>query len=79
MPLVLSLACLELGLMPAEAITAATINGAHCLGLGADRGRIAPGLRADLQLLDAPSYVTLIYHLGVSHVRQVWKDGVARL
>lgn len=75
MPLVLSLACLELGMTPAEAITAATANAAASLGLGGDRGRIAPGLRADLQLLDAPSYVTLAYHLGVGHVRQVWKDG----
>jgi len=75
MPLVLSLACLELGLTPAEALTAATVNAAHAVGLSADRGRIAPGMRADLQILDAPSYVTLAYHLGVSHVRQVVKDG----
>jgi imidazolonepropionase len=79
MPLVLSLACLELGLMPAEVITAATVNAAHAVGLAEDRGRIAPGLRADLQVLDAPSYVTLVYHLGVSHVRQIWKDGRPRL
>lgn len=79
MPLVLSLACLELGMTPAEAITAATVNAAHALGLGEDRGRIVPGLRADLQLLDAPSYVTPAYHLGVGHVRQVWKNGRAVL
>ncbi len=75
MPLVISLACLELGLTPAEAVTAATVNAAHAVGLGEDRGRIAPGLRADLQVLDAPSYVSLAYHLGVSHVRQLFKDG----
>jgi len=51
------------------------VNAAHAVGLSADRGRIAPGMRADLQILDAPSYVTLAYHLGVSHVRQVVKDG----
>jgi imidazolonepropionase len=75
MPLVLSLACLELGLSPAEAVTAATVNAAHAVGLAGDRGRIAAGLRADLQVLDAPSYVTLAYHLGVSHVRSVFKSG----
>ncbi len=75
MPLVLSLACLELGLSPAEALTAATVNAAHAVGLAGDRGRLAPGLRADLQVLDAPSYVSLAYHLGVSHVRQVFKNG----
>jgi imidazolonepropionase len=75
MPLVLSLACLEIGLTPAEAVCAATVNAACSLGLGDDRGRIAPGLRADLQILEAPSYLTLVYHLGTSHVRQVFKDG----
>lgn len=75
MPLVLSLACLELGLSPAEALTAATVNAAHSVGLGGDRGRVAPGLRADLQVLDAPSYVNLAYHFGVSHVRRVFKNG----
>jgi imidazolonepropionase len=75
MPLVLSLACLELGLSPAEALTAATVNAAHAIGLGGDRGRLAPGLRADLQVLSAPSYVSLAYHFGVSHVRSVFKNG----
>ena len=76
MPLVISLACLEIGLSPAEALCAATVNAAYAIGLGEDRGRIAPGMRADLQILDAPSYVTLAYHLGASHVRQVFKNGV---
>jgi imidazolonepropionase len=75
MPLALSLACLEIGLTPTEAIVGATVNGAVAVGEGNDRGRIAPGLRADLQVLDAPSYVTLAYHLGGSHVRWVYKDG----
>jgi imidazolonepropionase-like amidohydrolase len=43
--------------------------------VGDDRGRLEPGLRADLQVLDAPSHVTLMYHLGGSHVRWVFKDG----
>ena len=75
MPLVLALACLEIGLTPAEALVAATVNSAWAVGEGHDRGRIAPGLRADLQILDAPSYVSLVYHLGGSHVRWVVKDG----
>lgn len=75
MPLVLALACLEIGLTPAEAVVAATVNSACAVGEGEDRGRIAPGQRADLQVLDAPSYVSLVYHLGGSHVRWVIKDG----
>jgi imidazolonepropionase len=39
-------------------------------------GVIAPGRRADLVLLDAPSRVHLAYRPGVPLVRRVWKDGV---
>jgi imidazolonepropionase len=49
-PFAVALAVRENGLFPGEALTAATANGAALLGLG-DRGRIAPGLRADLVLL----------------------------
>ncbi len=75
MPLAISIACLEVGLTPAEAVSAATVNAAHAVGLSADRGRIASGMRADLQILDAPSYVSLAYHLGPSHVDRVFKSG----
>lgn len=74
-PLAISLACLEIGLTPAEAVVAATVNAAHAVGLAGDRGRIAPGMRADIQILDAPSHVTLAYHPGPSHVRRIFKDG----
>jgi imidazolonepropionase len=63
LPLVCSLACTQLTLAPAEALAAVTVNAAHVLGL-ADRGRIAPGYRADLTLLDAPDWRYLAYHLG---------------
>ncbi|MEZ4654717.1 MAG: amidohydrolase family protein [Candidatus Eisenbacteria bacterium] len=75
MPLVLALACLEMGLSPAEVLTGATVNAAFATGVGADRGRLEPGLRADFQVLAVPSYISLVYHLGGSHVRWVWKDG----
>jgi imidazolonepropionase len=63
LPLVCSLACTQLGLSPAEALGAVTVNAAHVLGRS-DRGRIAPGYRADLTLLDAPDWRYLAYHLG---------------
>jgi imidazolonepropionase len=75
MPLILALACLEIGLSPAETIVASTVNAAFAAGVGEDRGRLEPGLRADLQVLDAETYVSLVYHLGGSHVRWVFKDG----
>jgi imidazolonepropionase len=69
--LVCSLACTQLKLAPAEALAAVTVNAAHVLGCGSDRGRIAPGLRADLVLLDASDWRYLAYHLAGDIVRTV--------
>ena len=52
-----------------------TVNAAHVLGLAADRGRIAPGLRADLVLLDAPDWRYLAYHLAGDLVTAVIRGG----
>jgi len=73
LPLVCSLACTQLHLSPEEALTAVTVNAAHVLGLAHDRGRIAPGLRADLLLVAAEDWRHLAYHLAgdvVAHVVQ---------
>jgi len=75
LPLVCSLACTKLKLAPAEALSAVTVNAAHVLGFGADRGRIAPGLRADLVLLDAPDWRYLAYHLAGDVVAAVIAGG----
>ena len=74
-PLVCSLACTQLHLTPAEALTAVTVNAAHVLGLSDLAGRIAPGLRGDLVLLDAPDWRYLAYHLGGDVVACVVRDG----
>jgi imidazolonepropionase len=75
LPLACSLACTQLHLAPAEALAAVTVNAAHVLGL-ADRGRIAPGARADLVLLDAPDWRYLAYHLAGDLVSVVIRDGI---
>ena len=75
LPLICSLACTQLQLSPEEALTAVTINAAHVLGLAADRGRIAPGLRADLTLLDAPDWRYLAYQLAGDVVSVVVRGG----
>jgi len=74
LPLVCSLACTQLGLSPAEALTAVTVNAAAVLGR-TDVGRIATGFRADLTLLDAPDWRYLAYHLGGDIVSTAVKDG----
>jgi imidazolonepropionase len=75
LPLVCSLACTRLHLSPAEALAAVTVNAAHVLGCAGDRGRIAPGLRADLVLIDAPDWRYLAYHLAGDIVAAVIRGG----
>jgi imidazolonepropionase len=70
MPLAIALAVRFCGLTPAEAITAATVNGAVVLGLS-DRGTIAPGQRADLILLQHKDERALAYELGGNPVEKV--------
>ena len=74
-PAILPLACLEGGLSPAEAITAATLNAAHSLGLAARVGSLEVGKSADVQILEVPNHLHLIYHFGVNHCRTVVKQG----
>lgn len=64
LPLVMSLACTRLKLSPAEALTACTANAAHVLGMGGEAGRLSPGHRADILVLDAPDWRHVAYHLG---------------
>jgi imidazolonepropionase len=74
MPFCIALAVREMGLTPAEAVRAATSGGAAALSLD-DRGVLAPGKRADLVVLDAPSHVHLAYRPGVPLVAQTWIAG----
>jgi imidazolonepropionase len=64
MSFVLALAVREMGLSVVEALQAATVGGARALRRD-DLGRLAPGARADLAVLDAPSYTHLAYRPGV--------------
>jgi imidazolonepropionase len=75
MSMVMQLAALQMKMTVEESITAATLNGAHSLRLAYEIGSIEAGKRADLVLLDAPSYLHLVYHFGVNLVRDVLHDG----
>jgi imidazolonepropionase len=75
MPLILSLACTQMRMLPAEAITAATINAAWAIGEEDCAGSLEVGKQADLLLLDAPNHEHLCYHFGVNLVETVVKSG----
>jgi imidazolonepropionase len=75
LPLVCSLAAIQLKLSPAEALSACTVNAAHVLGRAGALGRLASGYRADVVLLDAPDWRYLAYHLGGPIVSRVVKNG----
>lgn len=74
MPFVIALAVRELRMSPAEALWSATAGGARALRRP-DVGTLAVGMRADLAILNAPSYLHLAYRPGMPLVRTVFKDG----
>lgn len=69
------LAVYAMGLLPSEALVAATINAAHAIGAAEDVGSLEPGKAADVLVMDAPTWHMLNYRLGVNQVHTVLKDG----
>jgi imidazolonepropionase len=75
LPVVMSLACTQLGLAVGEALAAATVNAAWVLGRADRLGRVAPGYDADIVLLDAPDWRHIAYHLAGGDIAAVYKRG----
>jgi len=74
----MSLACTRMKMTPAEAIAAATINGAWALGLADCKGSLEPGKDADLAVFDVRDYREIPYWFGVNRCVQTIIGGVAR-
>jgi imidazolonepropionase len=75
MQLIIQLACLNMRMKPAEAITAATCNAACAIGMQHTVGSLEPGKQADLLVLDCPNHRFLPYHFGINLVETVVKKG----
>lgn len=75
MAFTLSLACLQMAMTPAEALTAATLNAAHSLGLSAEIGSLEPGKRADFLLHEIADYRELAYFAAAPLRPRVFVSG----
>jgi imidazolonepropionase len=75
MPFVMSLACLQMGLSPAESLTAATINAAWSLGFGNSRGSLETGKQADFLIHEFSDYRELAYFIAAPMRPQVFIAG----
>jgi imidazolonepropionase len=76
--LMLNMACTLFRLTPEEALAGVTRAGAQALGLGKDRGVLAPGYRADFVLWNIERPADLAYWIGANPCHQVVKDGRIR-
>lgn len=75
MQMMIAIACHQMGWTAAEAVSAATINGAFAVGRGSSVGTLESGKNADLLILGVPDYREIPYHFGVNLVELVMKRG----
>src|ERR1700746_1830767 len=75
MRMVMSLACTQMKMTPAEALTAATINAAYSLNRGSEIGSLEAGKTADFIIHDAEDYPELPYFFGDQRRASVFARG----
>jgi imidazolonepropionase len=75
MPMILSLACTQMRMTPAEAISTATINAAYSLGRHENIGSLEVGKFADIAVFDVADYREIPYYFGVNHCVMTMKRG----
>ena len=77
MQMILALACTQMRMTPAEAISAATINGAAAVGRSGQIGSLEPGKFADVIVLEASDYREAAYYFGMNLCRMTLRRGQA--
>jgi len=75
MPMVLSLACTQMKMTPAECVTSATINAGYAIGRGTEVGSLEVGKRADFAIHACSDYRELCYYFGFNRARAVYAGG----
>ena len=75
MPMILSLACTQMKMSPAESFTAATINAAYSLNRGDKIGSLEVGKRANFSIFDCRDCREIAYYFGVSQINSVYIGG----
>jgi imidazolonepropionase len=75
MAMILSLACTQMKMSPAEAISASTINAAYSLNRGDKIGSLEPGKIANLTVFDCEDYRELAYWFGIPQTHSVYVRG----
>jgi len=76
MQFIIQLACYNMGMTPAEAITASTFSAACAIGLNDKIGSLEKNKQADLIVLDCPNHLFIPYHVGINLVETVIKNGI---
>jgi imidazolonepropionase len=75
MQMALAIACTQMRMTPAEAVTAATLNAAYTLDLGAQVGSLEAGKQADVVIFDVTDYRQIPYFFGINHALVTIKAG----
>jgi imidazolonepropionase len=75
MPMILSLACTQMKMSPAEEVTASTINAAYSLDRGSKIGSLEPGKLANFAIFDCEDYRELTYWFGIPQTHSVYIHG----
>src|SRR5437660_1352773 len=75
MPMILSIACTQMKMSPAEAVSASTINPAYSLGRGEQIGSLESGKLANFSIFDCEDYRELAYWFGVPQTHSVYVKG----
>jgi imidazolonepropionase len=75
LPLIGTMACTQMGMLPGEVVMALTLNAAAALGRSDRLGSLTPGKQGDAIVCDVSDYREMFYHFGCNHVECVLKRG----